>query len=113
MAEVTFRPGSHLSTLTEQEIENQVVQGLDECGFIDTKDVQEVVTKYEKYAYVIYDLDHKKNISCVLNHLEGLGIQTVGRFAEFEYLNTDGVVENTLKLARKLNGNEKVVGVNL
>ena len=113
MAEVTFRPDSHLSTLSQEEIQIQVVKGLEECGFIKADDVQEVVTKYEKYAYVIYDLDHKKNIRHVLGYLEQQGIESVGRFAEFEYLNTDGVVENTLKLARKLNGNEKVVGVNL
>ena len=112
MAEVTFRPGSHLATLSQAEIEKQVVQGLEECGFIKLDDVQEVVTKYEKYAYVIYDLDHRKNIRIALDYLESLGIKSVGRFAEFEYLNTDGVVENTLKLARKLNGSDKAIGVN-
>lgn len=112
MAEVTFRPGSHLATLSQAEIENQVVLGLEECGFIKANDVQEIVTKCEKYAYVIYDLEHKKNIRIALDYFESLGIESVGRFAEFEYLNTDGVVENTLMLARKLNGSEKVVGVN-
>lgn len=112
MAEVTFRPGSHLATLTQAEIEAQVVDGLVACGFIGPEDVQEVVTKYEKYAYVIYDLDHKKNIRIVLDYFESQGIESVGRFAEFEYLNTDGVVENTLKLARKLNRDERIFGVN-
>lgn len=112
MAEVTFRPGSHLSTLSQFEIEKEVVLGLEKCGFIVSSDIQEVMTKFEKYAYVIYDLDHKKNIRLVLDYFEGIGINNVGRFAEFEYLNTDGVVENTLKLARKLNGGDKVMGVN-
>jgi protoporphyrinogen oxidase len=112
MAEVTFRPDSHLSKLSQAEIEVQVIKGLVDCGFILAEDVQEVVVNYEKYAYVIYDLDHKKNTKIILDYFQSLGIDSVGRFAQFEYLNTDGVVENTLKLARTLNGSEIIVGVN-
>lgn len=112
MAEVTFRPDSHLSKSSQKEIETQVLEGLVKCGFIKLEDVQEVQIKYEKYAYVIYDLDHKKNTKIVLDHFRSMGIENVGRFAQFEYLNTDGVVENTLKLARTLNKNEIVNGVN-
>lgn len=111
MAEVTFRPGSHLSTLTVPEIQSRVVRDLEKCGFILSEDVLETHVKYEKYAYVIYDLEHKANARVVLTHLESLGIRSVGRFAEFEYLNTDAVVENALKLSRELNGAEKVAGV--
>jgi protoporphyrinogen oxidase len=112
MAEVTFRPDSHLSKLSQEEVERQVINGLVECGFILADDVQEVITKYEKYAYVIYDLHHKKNAKIVLDYFESIGIYSVGRFAQFEYLNTDGVVENTLKLARDLNNDNLVLGVN-
>jgi protoporphyrinogen oxidase len=57
----------------------------------------------EEYAYVIYDLDHRQNVDTVLNYLKSIGIMSLGRFAEFEYLNTDGVVERTLAAARTIN----------
>ena len=47
-----------------------------------------------KYAYVIYDLLHRRHTDKVLDYLKGIGIHSNGRFAEFEYVNTDnGVVE--------------------
>lgn len=103
MAEVTFRPDSYLGNLDVAEIEKQVVQGLADLGFVEPEDVVSIETRTAKYAYVIYDLDHRKNADTVLGYLESLGISSAGRFAEFEYLNSDAVVEHTLKLADKLN----------
>jgi len=103
MAEVTFRPNSYLATLSEADIVDQVIDGLVKVGFIEREDILDTQVKVERYAYVIYDLDHRKNVDVLLSYLEEQGIRSAGRFAEFEYLNTDGVVERTLKLARSLN----------
>lgn len=103
MAEVTFRPGSYLSTLGRATIEKRVVDDLVKVGFIKPEDVLSVETRTERYAYVIYDLDHRKNVDHVLGYLREQGIECAGRFAEFEYLNSDGVVLNTMKLAERLN----------
>ncbi len=102
MAEVTFRPGSYLGTLGREAIEQRVISDLIKLGFIKQEDVVSTETRTEKYAYVIYDLDHRRNVDLVLGYLRTLGIECVGRFAEFEYLNSDGVVEHTMKLARSL-----------
>jgi protoporphyrinogen oxidase len=103
MAEITFRPGSLTSSLTESDLIIKVISDLHKCGFISRADVLDCAIKYEKYAYVIYDLNHRNNTDKVLNYLESINIKSVGRFAEFEYLNTDGVVERTLKLANTIN----------
>ena len=103
LAEVTFRPDSYLGSLSVKAIEDEIVVNLGALGLIDPNDVTAIETKTEKYAYVIYDLDHRRNADTVLNYLKSIGIRCAGRFAEFEYLNTDGVVEHTLKLARELN----------
>jgi protoporphyrinogen oxidase len=103
MAEVTFRPGSWLGSLAETEITARVIDGLVRLGFIAREDVLNVAVRTEKYAYVIYDLDHRRNTDRVLAWLNERGILCAGRFAEFEYLNTDAVVERTLRLGRRLN----------
>ena len=103
LAEVTFRPGSHLAARSESEIAEQVIKDLVRIGFIDAEDVLDTAIRSEKYAYVIYDLDHRTKVDQILNYLKGQAIRCAGRFAEFEYLNTDGVVERTLKLAREMN----------
>jgi len=103
MAEVTFRPGSYLASLPQQQIVDQVLQGLVAQKFIERGDVIDTTIRFEPYAYVIYDLDHRRNADFVLDYLRNKGIHSVGRFAQFEYLNTDGVVEQTLKLAQQIN----------
>jgi protoporphyrinogen oxidase len=103
MAEVTYRPGSYLGSLDREQVEKRVIQDLEKLGFIESVDVVSVETRSEKYAYVIYDLDHRRNVDLVRSWLRDQGIECVGRFAEFEYLNTDGVVEHTLALAQKIN----------
>ena len=103
MAEVTFRPGSYLASLPQQQIVNQVIQGLVAQKFIEMRDVIDTAIRFEPYAYVIYDLDHRRNADFALNYLMNKGIHSAGRFAQFEYLNTDGVVEQTLKLAQHFN----------
>jgi protoporphyrinogen oxidase len=103
LAEVTFRPGSYLGSLSVDVIQNKVIDGLESQGMIAREDVISIETQTVKYAYVIYDLDHRKNTDLVLSYLRSIGIRCVGRFAEFEYLNTDAVVERSLKLAREIN----------
>lgn len=103
LLEVTFRPDSYLASLPVEEIQRRAIEDLASQGLIDASDVVSAEVRTEEYAYVIYDLDHRKNADRVLSYLESIGISSAGRFAQFEYLNSDGVVENTLELARKLN----------
>lgn len=104
MAEVTFRPGSHLSQIDAAEIKARTINDLVKLGFIEREDIILAEVRHEKYAYVIYDLHHRARVDRLLTWLRDQGVESAGRFAEFEYLNTDGVVESTLRLARRLNG---------
>jgi len=44
----------------------------------------------------VYDLSYQKNIRIVREYCEGLGIDLVGRFSRFEYLNMDGVIRSAM-----------------
>ena len=104
MAEITFRPGTMLSHLSGAELQDRVVADLIKTGMLESQaDVLAVEVRTFKYAYVIYDLDHRRNTDKLLNHLRDRGIHCLGRFAEFEYLNTDQVAERAQKLGRLLN----------
>ena len=103
MAEITFRPDSYLATLSPDSIKTSVIDSL--CGhdLIHKTDIIDFEIKSFKYAYVIYDLDHRKNINTILQALQNHNIESCGRFAEFEYLNMDDVIDHSLKLAQKYN----------
>lgn len=101
MAEVTFRPESKPSML---DIETQIINDLVRLKIIAKKDILATNIRRHDYAYVIYDLDHRKNVDTILSYLKSEGVRCCGRFAEFEYLNMDAVIEHSKKLAEELNG---------
>ena len=103
MAEITFRPKSSLSKRSDNEILQATIEGLETLGFVKEQNIVDSKILTEKYAYIIYDLNHRKNTDTALSALKKLGINSVGRFALFEYLNTDGVVEKSWALADELN----------
>ena len=102
MAEVTFRPQSELGQLTQAEIAQRVVQDLVKLKFIRQQDVLDTSVQTEKYEYVVYDLNHRASVDEVLAYLKSQGIRCAGRFAEFEYVNSDQVVFRTRQLAQEL-----------
>lgn len=104
LAEITYRPGSYLADIPPEDIKRTVIRDFDRLGLIRTDDILAVEIRSFQYAYVIYDLAHRENTDCILNHLAGIGIRCCGRFAEFEYLNMDAVVERSMRLAALLNG---------
>ena len=103
LVEITFRPGSDLSKKPISYIQKEVITGLVNCQFITKEDVIKISVEKHKYAYPIYDLNHRKNTDIIQKYLNEIGIRSIGRFAEFEYMNTDKVAENSMKLANELN----------
>jgi len=105
LLEVTFRPESYLASLGKEKIKQRVINDLAKLKLVSKEDIIDCEVRSFKYAYIIYDLDHRENKNRVLKYLLKLGIYCCGRFAEFEYMNSDKVVEHTQTLATKLNKN--------
>lgn len=104
MLEVTFRQGDLYCAMKKEEIIEKCIKDMIKLGFIENETAVNWTDFHkEKYAYVIYDLNHRKNTDYVLGYLKSNKIESCGRFAEFEYLNSDRVIENAMKLANTLN----------
>ena len=56
-----------------------------------------------KYGYVIYDLNHRKNVNQIHSYLHSLDIYPCGRFGEWEYFNMDHSILSGKRTADKLN----------
>jgi protoporphyrinogen oxidase len=102
MMEVTYRPDSQLAELTDEELLQRVFDGLEQAGFARRADVLDTAIQRAHYEYVVYDLDHRQNVDAILQYLREQGIRCVGRFAEFEYLNSDQVAERARRLAQEI-----------
>lgn len=103
MVEVTYRKDDQVDTLTENELRNKITQGLQKVGFAKQgSDVDFIdITKYQ-YAYVIYDLDHTKNMEYIRGFYHDKEILLNGRFGNFEYWNMDKILRESLELSRRI-----------
>jgi protoporphyrinogen oxidase len=87
----------------KEELAGRILDGFELMDLAKREDFIDIDIRRVKYAYVIYDLTHRRNTDAVLGHLRSAGIPCCGRFAEFEYVNMDNVIERAMKLAASLN----------
>jgi len=82
---------------------DDVKSGLAKAGILNPDDcvlLSNVLTIQP--AYVIYDLEHHKNVKLILDFLESNNILSCGRFGEWEYLNMDHSILSGKRAAEKL-----------
>ena len=104
MLEVTFRENDGYDKMSRKQIVDRSIADMITLGFIDSKkDVNFTDFRKEKYAYVMYTLNHRRDTDAVLSFLRKQGVESTGRFAEFEYMNSDKVIEHSMGLAEKMN----------
>lgn len=103
MAEITYRKNDLNDKASDAELTQKVIDGLKLIGFIDEpEDVNFTDIKRFEYAYVIYDLNHRKNMDFVKDYFNKQGIYLNGRFGSFEYLNMDAIIRQSKNLAEVL-----------
>ncbi len=103
LVEVTYRQGDWIDQLSKAELESRVKQGLQKLGLIVELPEAEclAVTKHQ-YAYVLYDLNHKENMTFLRESYAGRGIWLNGRFGNFEYWNMDRILRESKNLAERI-----------
>lgn len=78
-----------LGEYTEQEIKDRTVGKLIEKGIIKEEDILFVHLGFEKYANVIFTEPIYESRKIVRDYLALVGIETIGRFGEWDYLWSD------------------------
>jgi protoporphyrinogen oxidase len=112
VAEVTVRPGDDVDRMDDASYLDLIVDDLDRAGIIRKQDVIVRDTRRVEYAYPVYDRDYGKNTGIIRDYFAALGIDQLGRFAEFDYINSDECIRRALLLADKLNvqGEQSLAG---
>ena len=106
MIEITYRKNDLIDQSSDDTIRQRILEGLEHIEFIDgPQDVNFIDIKRFEYAYVIYDLLHRRNMDMVINHFRNEGVDLLGRFGSFEYLNMDAVIEQALHFSEKYDAN--------
>ena len=101
--EITYRKFSKISKMTNKDIYRKIEEGLKKLNYIKNKnDINFRSIKRFKYAYVIYDLQHRKNVDKLISYYSKKNIDLLGRWGSWEYLNSDQVIKQSKDLSEKL-----------
>jgi len=103
IAEVTMPPGSDMDLMADEAILQRIVDDLDRIKIIRKSDVIVTDIKRFEYAYPVYDLAYAKNRKILHDYFDSIGIDLLGRFAEFDYINSDECIRRAMALAERLN----------
>jgi protoporphyrinogen oxidase len=104
--EITVAPGSDVDTWSDEKVMDRVVDDLARDGVLDRNTVCYRKVHREKFAYVVYDLGYADRVRTIREYTETRGIHLAGRFAEYQYVNTDACVRRALDLSRQLRGGD-------
>lgn len=103
MMEYTYRDGDPTAELPDERLRELFTDGLRKIGFIQSVgEVLSFTLKRFPYAYMIYDLHHKKNMTSIRSYFNKQGVILHGRFGNYEYWNMDKVIAESRALAEKI-----------
>jgi len=103
IAEITTNPGDGIHELTDDELTRRTIGDLDRIHLLDKRKVIVTDVQRVKYAYPVYDLTYSQNRRTVHAYFDSIGVPLCGRFAEFDYINSDECMRRALALANELN----------
>lgn len=101
--EITANKGDGVWELDDSSVLAHVVSGLESMGLLQRKHIVYAKVVRSKYAYVVQDFGYREHLAQVRRYLAGLGIVSIGRVAEFEYINMDESIRRGLGAAMALN----------
>jgi protoporphyrinogen oxidase len=83
---------------TEQQLLDGTVGKLIELGIINKEDILFTHIGFEKYANVIFTKPIYESRKIVRDYLSSIGIETIGRFGEWDYLWSDQSLMSGLRV---------------
>jgi protoporphyrinogen oxidase len=102
MAEITSNAGDGIWELTDEQLLDRVIGEVESIGFVDRESiVYQKVVRFT-YGYPVYDLEYRKNVTAMRDAVAATGLRLLGRFAQFDYINSDVCVERALAMADEL-----------
>ena len=102
MAEITTNEGDGIWDMPDQELFDRVIRDVEKVGFVDPASVVYKRVVRFLYGYPVYDLEYRRNVTEMREAVAGTGLRLLGRFAQFDYINSDVCIERALALANEL-----------
>jgi protoporphyrinogen oxidase len=103
IAEITTNPGDGVHEMSDAALTERVIGDLHREGLLDKRSVIVTDVTRSKYGYPVYDLNYYKNTKTLNDYFASIDVDLCGRFAQFEYINSDECMRRAIVLADKLN----------
>jgi len=104
VAEITCNTGDEVWSSADDALIEHVVERADSLGVFRRSDVSASRVARTRHAYVVFDRHHRRNLDLVKAYVERIGIRLLGRFGQFDYINTDQCLLRAAALAEELGG---------
>jgi len=101
IADITCKFGDTVWNMSDEDIVGRTIKDLIAEGILESAEFEVSLVTRQRYAYVIDDLPRLGNIRTIMKHLNDVGLMTLGRFGEFEYLNMDGIVSRSFSFLKE------------
>ena len=102
MAEITCSAGDAVWSSADEALAEHVLSHADRLGVFRRSEVRLTRVARTRYAYVVFDRAHRRNLDRVNAYADRIGLRLLGRFGQFDYINTDQVILRALALAETL-----------
>ena len=102
MAEVTANEGDGVWELPDGELVTRVTGDLARVGLLDPAKITYRRVVRFRYGYPVYDLEYRQNVTALREAVAATGLRLLGRFAQFDYINSDVCIERALALGAEL-----------
>jgi protoporphyrinogen oxidase len=102
MAEITTHEGDADFNATDDAILDSTIGHLQRMGLVDPDTISYRRVVRFQYGYPVYDIEYRANVEQMRESVRSTGMNLLGRFAEFDYINSDVCVERALALAARL-----------
>jgi protoporphyrinogen oxidase len=102
MAEITSNAGDGIWEMPDEALIDRAIDEIERIGFVDRDSIVYRRVARFTYGYPVYDLGYRKNVTQMRETVAATGLHLLGRFAQFDYINSDVCVERALALANGL-----------
>ena len=102
VAEITTNPGDGVHEMSDEALYDHCIAGLSRMGFVDPDHINFRSIYRTQFGYVVRTFDYAAHLKTALEYVSSLGIVSVGRNAEFEYINMDEAVRRSLEVVKLL-----------
>jgi len=103
IAEITAMPNSDIDNMSNQEIIDRTVSDLSRINVIDPATIITTDLVKCEFGYPVYDLKYRENVTTMREYFQSIDVKLLGRFAEFEYINSDECIRRAIVMATQIN----------